>query len=69
LTTAAVALEERRPVAAQELETAPDATVATLHPQLAAAPAGNSRLIVTTIVLVQTSWLSLLGYAAFKLFT
>jgi hypothetical protein len=68
LTTAAVALEEGRPTATADADVVLDAPVATLHvASLAPASSANSRLIVTTLVLVQTSWLSMLGYLAYKL--
>ena len=69
MTTAAVALEEQR--AAPETVAAAEASVAALPGSPAAvlevAPRAASRLILVTIVAVQASWLSLLGYFGSKL--
>ena len=61
--TAAVALERRRPDAGEQATAAPQPVAVV---QVASTPV-NERLIVTTILLVQASWLSALGFLAYKL--
>ncbi len=63
MTTAAVAFEEGRRTATEAA--AEGATALRVAPAETVAPV-NTRLVVTTIVLVQASWLSVLGFLAYK---
>jgi hypothetical protein len=63
VTTAAVAFEEERRSAADT--PAEGATALRVAPAETVAPV-NTRLVMTTIVLVQASWLSVLGFFAYK---
>jgi hypothetical protein len=64
LTTAAVVIEEQR--AATPVVDVHVATIAPVTPVPAVAPR-SSRLILGTIVLVQSGWLGVLGFLAYKL--
>jgi hypothetical protein len=67
VTIAAVALEEGRRTATQAAENAETALrIAPVGVGETVAPV-NTRLVVTTIVLVQASWLSVLSFLAYKL--
>jgi hypothetical protein len=63
VTSAAAVLQEGRPTAAAT------ADLAQLKAARVASPSSaDSRLMVTTIVLVQTGWFGVLGYLAYRLF-